>query len=415
MSDFSKFLSSAAGKKADNTERQKRRINLFIEGIEPQSKRMKPADQTNLQQAIADHLKWVKRTAFTGPIALKLDLHTTDKNAPQAHTIAKNLLDLFSNTRADVDWSRPHLLYEDDKQIQALSVACRHGCTSPVIIVEVAPLEDVLDELKIATEVMQQEDMSSDAMDREDMAKGSIDELKHLMANEQQSRATFGGMYEPYLKMTRWSAQSELLKQGGLKIPLLHYLYDNSLLRLGLAPVNWAELICQSALRMQFGELPIAPGESKAFRVKVQEVIETFKTQWAWIIEPLHVAVALEVIVRPSPDTPRGVLHDLDNIVRDYLIPGIVPKFDTVTDQLWHADSDALEKVVSEPTAWSPLRSTPRLPPGTRAGVTRYEVWRLPPVEGQPGFLSVALIDDSDGRGSLMEQIRTKVEQGACH
>lgn len=76
MSDYSEFMSSAAGKKADNTKRQNRRITLFIEDIEPQSKRMKPANQSKLQQAIADQLKLVKRTAFTGPIALKLDLQT---------------------------------------------------------------------------------------------------------------------------------------------------------------------------------------------------------------------------------------------------------------------------------------------------------------------------------------------------
>lgn len=111
VGDFSEFMSSAAGKKVDNTERRTRRITLLIEDIEPQSKRKKPANQIKLQQAIGDQLKLVKRTAFTGPIALKLDLQTTDKNAPQAHTIAKNLLDLYSKTKTDVDWSPFHLLY----------------------------------------------------------------------------------------------------------------------------------------------------------------------------------------------------------------------------------------------------------------------------------------------------------------
>lgn len=33
---------------------------------------------------------------------------------------------------------------------------------------------------------------------------------------------------------------------------------------------------------------------------------------------------------RPNAKTPPGVLHDLDNIVRDYLIPGIEPALGTV-------------------------------------------------------------------------------------
>ena len=46
------------------------------------------------------------------------------------------------------------------------------------------------------------------------------------------------------------------------------------------------------------------------------------------------------------------------------------------------------------------------LPPkGTKAGVTRYEVWRLPPVEGEDGFVSVALVSDVDFKGGLMDQV----------
>jgi len=37
--------------------------------------------------------------------------------------------------------------------------------------------------------------------------------------------------------------------------------------------------------------------------------------------------------------------------------------------------------------------------------VTRYEVWRLPPVAGEPGFVSVALVSDIDAEGDLMQQM----------
>lgn len=61
--------------------------------------------------------------------------------------------------------------------------------------------------------------------------------------------------------------------------------------------------------------------------------------------------------------------------------------------------------------AWSLLRSTPRLLASTKSGVTRYEVWRLPAVVGQPGILSVALTADIDGRGDLIDRIQRHVKE----
>ncbi len=165
----------------------------------------------------------------------------------------------------------------------------------------------------------------------------------------------------------------------------------------------WAGLIGESKLRLQVGELPIAAGGSSAFKKNVADEIAAFKTRWDWIINPLVVAVALEVIVRPNPKTPAAVLHDLDNIVRDYLIPGIVPSFGTVSDHRWTIDFDELR--ARDPKLAKSWGSYPTPPAGTKNGVTRYEVWRLPAVENEPGFVSIALVADIDANPDLMGQM----------
>lgn len=414
MSKFKDFSKSKVGREAIHAKRQRRRVRLCIDGIEPKAKKMPPIERSSLQTAIAEHLTLFKRQAFSGDIALKLDLQTTDKNAPQAHTIAKNLLDLFSVKGADVDWPRKHLLYKDDKQIQVLSVSCRHGCIAPSIYVEAVPLSLMLEELKIAAEVSQEDDMSLDAIYREDMATDWIADYRKLVSEDEKSRTHYGELYESFLKFSRVNAQEALLKKAGIGLPVLNWLYEDPLSNvMGFSANDWANLISESPLRLQFGELPIAPGSAKAFKDRVSVEIKAFKERWSWIIDPLEVAVALEVIVRPNPNTPSGVLHDLDNIVRDYLIPGIVPGFGTVSDPLWLVDWDAIKDAGSDPSdrAWSLFRSAPRPPASTKAGVTRYEVWRLPAVVGQPGILSVALIADNDGRGDLLDQIQKQVEK----
>lgn len=416
MDRFKAFLESKAGRRAVHEKRERRRVSIVIDGIEPKSKKMPKAEKCELQSAIADHLKRFKRQAFTGDIALKLQLNTTDKNAPQAHTIAKNLLDLFGLKEASVQWPRKHLLYKDDKQIQVLSVSCRHGNNEPFIYVEATPLSVMLEELRIAAEASREDELSLEALYREDMATDWIGDYRKLVENEAKSRADYGELYEPYLKLTRVSAQQALLNQAGMGISVLNWLYEDPLSKLkldGFAASDLANLISRSILRLQFGELPIAPGSSKLFKERVAVEVQAFKERWAWILDPLEVAVGLEVIVRPNPNTPPDVLHDLDNIVRDYLIPEIVPRLKTVTDPLWLVDWEAMEKagVYSGNKAWSSLRSTPRLPASTKSGVTRYEVWRLPAVTGQPGILSVALTADTDGRGDLIDRIQRHVKE----
>ena len=414
MDRFRAFLESGAGRKAIHAKRERRRVSIFIDGIEPKSKKMPQTEKSKLQAAIADHLTLFKRQAFTGNIALKLQLYTTDKNAPQAHTIAKNLLDLFGLKGSDVEWPRKHLLYKDDKQIQVLSVSCRHGNIEPSIFVEAAPLSVMLEDLRIAAEASREDEMSLDALYQEDMATDWIGDYRKLVENEAKSRADYGVLYEPFLKLSRVNAQQALLKKAGVGISVLNWLYEDPLSKLGgFAASDWANLISRSILRLQFGELPIAPGSSKLFKERVAAEVQAFKERWAWIIDPLEVAVGLEVIVRPNPNTPPDVLHDLDNIVRDYLIPEIVPGFKTVSDPLWLVDWEAMEKadVNSGNKAWSLLRSTPRLPASTKSGVTRYEVWRLPAVVGQPGILSVALTADTDGRGDLIDRIQKHVKE----
>jgi hypothetical protein len=123
----------------------------------------------------------------------------------------------------------------------------------------------------------------------------------------------------------------------------------------------------------------------------------------ARIISPLVIAVALEVVVRPNAATPVAVLHDLDKIVRDYLLPRIIPSFSTVTDHRWTVDfAELRQRDPKLADQWGP---NPTPPPGTKQGVTRYEAWRLPPVAGEAGFVSVALVADMDARGGKFDQI----------
>jgi hypothetical protein len=405
VSTFEDFMASDDGAQARYQKRKRRRLHIYIGTVEPQSKKMPAIVRDMFQNAVAEELASAKRSTFRGDVALKLDLATTSKNAPQAHTIAKNLLDLLSVRRPGVTWLKQHLLYNDDRQIQALSVSCQHGKERPRIHIEARPFSAMLDDLELAADAARAAEINLDTYYNEERKAEWIDTFRDLVRNEEQTRRKLGNdLFEAYLKMARWSAQRALLGRSGVNIPVLSWMYGLPKgLPTGFGKDVWAELVGASKLRLQFGELPITSGDSDAFKQRVADEIAAFKQRWDWIIRPLVVAVALEVVVRPNPKTPAAVLHDLDNIVRDYLLPGIVPSFGTVSDHRWTIDFEDLRQ--RDPKFAASWGSNPTPPPGTKSGVTRYEAWRLPAVEDAPGFVSVALVADVDGKGDLMDQV----------
>jgi hypothetical protein len=110
-----------------------------------------------------------------------------------------------------------------------------------------------------------------------------------------------------------------------------------------------------------------------------------------------------------EPEDAGGSAHDLDNIVRDYLLPGIVPSFGTVSDHRWTIDFyDLRQRDPKLAASWAP---NPTPPTGTKWGVTRYEAWRLPAVTGELGFVSVALVADMDAKGDLMDQVDKNIRR----
>lgn len=408
-------MKSDAGARARYEKRKRQRVYIYIDNIEPQSKKMPEAERDKFQEAVAEQLTTLKRATFTGDVALKIDLATTSKNAPQAHTIAKNLLDLLGVRRSNVKWPHRHLLYKDDRQIQALSVSCSHGETSPAISIGARPFGSMLDDLELATEARRSIEMSSDYFYEQDREVDWIKTFRNLIDDETNYRRSLGDDgYDAYRKMVRWYAQCAMLKSSGVTIPVLNWMYGRPKdILTGFGQERWTSLISASKIRLQVGELPITKGSSDVFKQNVSKEIIAFKNRWDWLINPLVVSVALEVIVRPNPATPSAVLHDLDNIVRDYLLPSIVPKFGTVSDHRWTIDFKELQRTNPEiAKSWG---SNPMPPAGTKSGVTRYEAWRLPPVVGEPGFVSVALLADVDATGDHMDEIDQSIKAWASH
>ena len=388
--------------------RKKKRVRLWLDEIEPRSKKMPEADRVKFQRGVVQGLRDQDRKSFKGPIALDLRLATTRHDAPQAHTIAKNLLDLLCWPEAALGQPAAKLLYGDDSQIHALSVSCRHGKEHPNIMVGARSLSAFLSDLELAANAFRHLDQDEGRWYERDQEREEINRFRDLIKNEASQRSRLGDrLYDAFFEMTRWSAQRALLSHAILTPPQLAWLFDVPKKTIANPfPAMWDQMFRESALWMNVGELPTKAGDSAAFKQQIEASVATFKSKWDWLISPLVVPVALQLVVRPSPAMPKAVLHDLDNVVRDYLIPKIVPTFGTVTDHRWLIDFEELRR--KDPKLAASWGDNPTPPKGTRSGVTRYEAWRLPAAKrGQKGFVSAAIVLDDPLSPDIFQQMRS--------
>jgi hypothetical protein len=153
-------------------------------------------------------------------------------------------------------------------------------------------------------------------------------------------------------------------------------------------------------------ELPQRDGASKQYKKEVETKLRDFQTKFGWVLDPLAVPVALQVVVRPPPESRQRGRHDLDNVLRDYLIPRVID----VLKPLSH-----VAFTFPDPNSFrSPIPGLrlPKPPPSTRVGLTRYEAWRLPPAqENSVGFVSVTVVADSNPYGGIFREIDEQIDR----
>ena len=166
---------------------------------------------------------------------------------------------------------------------------------------------------------------------------------------------------------------------------------------------------------MMLGELPVRSGECAAFREMVADRLETFWQKWEWLFgDRLRIPVALEVLVKPPLGASDDALHDLDNVVRSYLVKPIVARLQPPIDFVLGVDPVHFRDEHGTLPEWLE-RSIKAVPKSARVGLTRYEAWRIPRVEGdvEPGFVSVGLAPDLSGSQSAMSRSDIAVAEWA--
>jgi hypothetical protein len=402
------FVDSPKGRLLQFRKRQRARLLLLIDDIEPKSKgAMSDTAKVRLQKKILDRLVLYRRQAFREPIALQLHFETTEKNPAHIHTIAKNLLDLFGKPLPALKSKRKGLIYSDDRKIHALSVSCRHGQEHPRVVVQAMPLSNLLEDINLAHERSRtrEETWAPKEVSGEDALERFTEHLR-----DKNKGLYPGDTYQRLLQMYRRDAQDYLLGRVRVSLWELVQLYDQRSRRFGFSVSGaWENIFRQAPFRIMLDELPLRDGQSAPYKAQVKAQLSAFKENFSTLLDPLLVPVGLEIVVKPSPDDRRSVEHDLDNVARDYMIPAAVEVLSPTSDMAFFFREDEFVNPLKDD------HTIYRKPPKTtRTGVARYEVWRLPPAQkGETGFVGLAVVADPDLRQDLFEQIDSDIEEWA--
>jgi hypothetical protein len=395
--DLDHYLNSPSFLRIQLHDRSLRKLYLDIKGIEPRSKRAMPdADKLRVQTTVLRYLLTRRRRAFRCPLAVKVRLETTERNPSHPHTIVKNLLDLLADPAPGLPTRRRALVYHDDSQISALSVTCHHGRPAPSIHVEVSPLRDLLDPLEMAWDSadIHEDDNHWDKNHDLDMAG---DYLADLRADELLWRRKIGNdKYEALERFARQRVQEPFFGRGGLTASDLAMMFNLPGRGLGFDSSRiWDEAFASSLFRVRLTELPQSDGQSTTWKSEVNIKLDEFRKTCGRLVDPLLVPVALEVVIRPPPPSRQNNVHDLDNVLRSYLLPHVLHTLKPPSHYAFTI-GDLAE----------------RPPLSTRIGVSRYEAWRLPPApEGSNGFVSLAIVTDMTGYDGGIDRIEDAIDK----
>jgi hypothetical protein len=388
------FFTSDYGQWLLSARRSHRRIYLQINGLEPRSKSAMPvADSIAFRGTVREQLKARRRRPHRGPVVLTLRLRTSAQNPGHIHTITKNLLDLLG-TRPEASGSCRGLLYNDDSQIHGLVVSCEHGANEPSIFISSRSLGDFRQELAAVA-----------------YGKAGTPQW-HDLADEDRLAASWS---------EKEKAQRTLLGDSRLRIRDLAHLFraiDQTLpftkqLLDDLAERGESHLL-EQPFRITVGEPPRDVGSSLFFRSQLSEAVAVFRERFKRLLTPLLIPVALEVVVKPPRSSTAHGVHDLDNLLRRYLIPVIVETFQPPSHFLWALERHSFDSLgIRQPLLQTRTRG--RLPQSAAIGLIRIEAWRVPRTEDDntPGFVSLALVADDFGYRDSVSSVDRMVDAWA--
>lgn len=347
----SSYWSTPEGQQRRYELRKRERLFLHVPELNALSKKQSTEKtDEDFKQKIRAELDAYNRSAFLSPICLCLEFETSSRQPAPIQSLAKNYLDLLGRDKpANSREKAPRLLYGDDSQVHILSVSCRHGVPEgekPTFTLTAARLSDVQSDLRYISGLERSRpELFERDISEEYAFDASMESLQEIQRMSSSELATEHGKAMRFLSEyhDRRVVQEHVFDRSQIQLLELSELYDSmrddeeSYAFIRSIRQKTQEWIVQSPYRIELPALP-GVGESKSFKAAIKSQIEKFRVRLAHLVQPLRLTVGLEVVVRPKHDAKKAELFDLDNLVRDYLVPEVDRQLSPPSDFLHTLD-----------------------------------------------------------------------------
>ena len=371
--------------------------------MEPQSKeRQNTTSQDAEFQATA--LKALEQQGRQSPFrvraAIRMHFHVgVDQAPPQIQSLPKHYLDLL---QAPLACRRPHLrklLLQDDCLVKALFCSYSFAddqTSAPYVSLEISTLTDFARELQLYADIVRgdfdhiDEVRSFDIHDPSDREGFEFDDTMRSSASFRKEsdwvKSSYGEqVYETMLMMRKESEQQAILKQRQPNPIDLATIYGGFTgKRKRPKPLNQLDEIGAGLVRriynmgvasIDLGAPATRPGESAAFKQKVQAALATMREQYP-VLTPLLATIGITILYVP-PLADQKI--DLDNLARR-VIPYVHSELKPPATPL-HAAGQWNVGAVQDERVRSQLK---RLRRAHRYHLTCYQAFELPRLSGDP-------------------------------
>ena len=414
---------------------RKGRSYYLFNNTEPKSKKsMKTKGKIEFQKQILEQMKMRHKRSYRSKIAAHFSLSSTKENPPHIHTAMKNLLDLFEKPLDGSGIKRKGLVYQNDNQIKYLSADYSIGMLDNArIYADFEPFSNFLQNLELANDIISGK--YNDYIDDYDISKkikeieGKKDEdedddyseYKELIQNKKKYLKSLSeDAYKGLVTMSRMQVQKNFLQMGSLDISGLHYIFNsigNIYSHANTPEIDkytketsdyMANLLLKSPIKIQLPRIPVNKGEGNQFKEEVREAMMEYREKYE-ILTPLMTPVGLEVIHKP-PIASEGFHKDLDNIMREFIIPIFHEEFKPPISHLSNAN---LNSIKDEEMLNNIKKMKSKIPKSIEHSIVKYEIFEIPraPDDKEDGFISMNISEAHRGiRSNIGNRIKEIIE-----
>ena len=305
-------------RKLNIIKRRKKYLSIRL-SAPPRQKKTTP-NKSEIQRQFIEEMKRRAMPTLTNDIAVQIIVYTSDRRAPSATALAKNLIDIMHKEEYLLSAEEKQFLpFKDDKQIKYLFVMYLFVEGDSATYIKVRPFSAFISDVHFL-----KEDDNLDSLD----GLSESEYYRDLIANRDKYIELFSE--KAYGTMISMSLE-RIQRDFGNAISITPHFLTTCFPKRGrfsthFASVfgDWTELLLSSTIRLKLPGIPSGPkgqdataDQKKKYKKKTRECLKEYLDKFS-ILAELQYPIIVSVIYRPSKLQKE---KDVDNIMLDYLVP----------------------------------------------------------------------------------------------